>query len=468
MTIFTPRTPESVLRDLVSKVVSRTELSDVSVGSTLFTLLNAVALEVSNTEARLSNIKRGFSIQNASGSELDARVAELPPVGIARKTNINSSGSVLTINRDQSDVLDDLLIPAGSIVQRGDNGIQYRTASDNIIPAGFDSIDNVYIICTTPGIVGNCQEGVINTITSMPDAVISVNNTGAISNGQNYEDDTSLRARAMRYVNSIGRVSKSSLEFIGTTYKSVDNVSFKFARVYEDPFTPGYSELVVDDGTGLRNPGIQITDTKEVTVPSGGMNYITHARPAIAPLNTGNIVVERNGSEIQVTENDFVSLPERGLVFFREGFLEESDVVTIRGIRVYTGLIAELQREIEGNSSNGAILTGFRSAGCRVRVVPPTITDFKVSVNITVQPGEDPEIIKTRVKNATIDYVNNIDIGKELIPSRLVTHLIQTQKIISCDLNIFGTQTKLETVYPASAKHVLRTKTDFITIESRG
>lgn len=468
MPLFVPRTPEAILRDLISKVVSRTELSDVSVGSTLFTLLNSVALEVANTEGRMANIRRGFSIQNASGSELDARVAELPPVGISRKRNINASGSVLKINRDPSDVLDDLLIPAGSVVQRGDTGTQYRTASDNLILAGEDSVDNVYIICTAAGDVGNCGEGVINTITSMPNGVISVENTGSISNGQTYEDDTSLRNRAIRYVNSIGRVSKSALEFLGTSYKSVDNVSFKFARVYEDPFNPAISELVVDDGTGLRNPGYVVAERREIVVPAGGTNYMTHQRPAISPLNVGNFDIERDGVSLEITEQDYVSIPERGVVFFRDNFLQEGDIVAIRGVKVYTGLIADLQREIEGNVNNGTILTGFRAAGCRVRVVPPTITDFKVSVNVTVFQGEDPEIIKLRVRNAIIDYVNNIDIGKELIPSRLVTHLIQTQRIISCELNIFGTQTKLETVYPASAKHVLRTKNDFITIESRG
>lgn len=468
MPLFTPRTPESILRDLISKVVSRTELSDVSVGSTLFTILNSVALEVANTEGRLANIRRGFSIQNASGTELDARVAELPPVGISRKTNINASGSVLRINRDPSDVLLDLLIPAGSTVQRGDTGIQYRTASDTILPAGDDFIDNVYIICTASGDTGNAEEGVIDTITSMPNGVTSVENTLAITNGQTYEDDTSLRNRAIRYINSIGRVSKSALEFLGTTYRNADNVSFKFARVYEDPFNPGMAELVVDDGTGLRNPGFNISERREITVPAGGTNYMTHQSPAIAPLNTGNFDIERNGVTLEITDADFVSIPERGLVFFRDGFLQEGDIVAIRGVRVYTGLIADLQREIEGNVNNGTILTGFRAAGCRVRVVPPTITDFKVSANITVFQGEDPTVIKARVNNAIIDYVNNLDIGKELIPSRLITHLIQTQKIISCDLNIFGTQTKLETVYPASAKHVLRTKNDFITIESRG
>lgn len=468
MPIFTPRSQEAVLRDLVSKVVSRTELSDVSVGSTLFTLLNAISLEIANTESRLANIRRGFAIQNASGSDLDARVAELPPSGIRRKRNINASGSVLTIYRDSADILDDLFIPAGSTVQNGETGIQYKTAYDNIILAGSDKIENVYIVSNTSGEAGNCLDGTINTISTMPDGVTLVENTAPLTNGQNFEDDTSLRNRAMRYINSLGRVNKSALEFIGTSYVSTQGLSFKFARIFEDLEKPGYSELIVDDGTGLINPGIQTIESREHVIPSDGAQILTHERPAVNPLNTGNIVLTRGGEELPVTESDFTSIPERGIVYFKEGFLQEDDIVRIRGVRVYQGLMAELQNEIEGNSNNGSILTGFRAAGCRVRVVPPDITDFKVNIAILVEPGDNQEIIGKRVQNAAIDFVNNLDIGEELIPSRLITHLMRTQNIISCNLYIFNTTTPLETTYPSSARHVLRTKTDFITIESRG
>jgi len=464
MPVFVPRTSKQVLRDLLAKVVSRTDVSDVNVGSTLFTLLNGVAVEIANTEARFFNLRQGFSLQNASGQELDQRCSELPPIGIRRKRRTAAAGSALKITRDDSDINNQLTIPAGSLVSRNDNGQQYRTAQDVSIPAGFTEIDNVYIVALTPGELANANENDINTIISMPDTVISVLNTSQISNGLDRESDASLRNRATRYINSIGRVSKSALEFLGTTFISSDNVSFKFAKIFEDPEHPGYAELVVDDGTGLRQPASEIVSNVSYVMPSGGSRFITHERPAVRPIGLHQITVTRNNADINIVESDYVSIPERGLIFFREGFLQEGDRVSINNIRCYRGLMAELQAEIEGNANNGAILTGFRAAGTRVRVVPPLITAFECDVRIIIRPDQNSEVIKTQIKEAIIDFINDLDIGAQLRPSSLTTHLMTTQPILSCTLFKTGTENVLETVYPFSAKHVLRTSLGNINV----
>lgn len=464
MPVFVPRTSKQVLRDLLSKVVSRTDVSDVNVGSTLFTLLNGVAVEIANTEARFFNIRQGFSIKNASGEELDKRCSELPPIGITRKVGTNAAGSALKITRNDSDINNPLTIPAGSIVARNDNGQQYRTTQDVTIAAGFTEIDNVYIVALTQGELANCNEGDINTIITMPDTVTEVSNTSQISSGLDRESDASLRNRATRYINSIGRVSKSALEFLGTSFRSSANVSFKFAKVFEDPEHPGTAELVVDDGTGLKSPASEVVADVSYTISGAGSRFITHQRPSVAPIRESQISISRGGVEQQVVPSDYVSIPERGIIFFKEGVLQENDRVTIRNVRVYRGLIAELQEEIEGNVNNGAILTGFRAAGCRVRVVPPSISKFEVDVRIIIRPDQNSEPMKQQIKEAIVDYVNDLDIGEQLRPSALTTHLMTTQPILSCSLFAKDTDNALETVYPQSARHVLRATQGDITV----
>jgi len=456
MPVFVPRTSKQVLRDLLAKVVSRTDVSDVNVGSTLFTLLNGVAVEIANTEARFFNLRQGFSIQNATGDELDKRCSELPPIGIQRKLNINAAGSALKIVRDESDINNPLIIPSGQIVARNDNGQQYRTTQAVTIPAGNTEIDNVYIVALTPGELANCIEGQINTIINMPDTVIEVSNTSQISNGVNREGDASLRNRATRYINSIGRVSKSALEFLGTSFRSSENVSFKFAKVFEDPEQPGLAQLVVDDGTGLRSPASEVVNDISYVISGGGSRFLTHQRPSVNPVRASQVSIVRSGADVPVDENDFVSIPERGLIFFKDGVLQDNDRVTIRNIRVYRGLIAELQDEIEGNVNNGAILTGFRAAGCRVRVVPPSLSNISMDVRIIIRPDQNSETMKQQIKEAIVDYINELDIGENLIPSALTTHIMTTQPVLSCSLFATSTDNALETIYPQSARHVLR------------
>ena len=465
MALFVPRSSKKVLQDLQAKVLSRTKLSDINIGSTLHILLNAIATEIANTESRLFEIREGFSLSNATGEELDQRCSELPPIGISRKKNIAASGSVLKITRSSNvDLNNPLVIPAGSTVSRSSNGVQYRTTQDAVIAAAATTVDNVPVVASRPGDDGNCLEGEIDTVVNMPASVISVTNTSPIGNGLNKESDASLRQRALRYVNSIGRVSKSSLEYLGTTYKSSDNSSFTFAKVYEDPTIPGYSELVVDDGTGLRNVESLLQETAVYTVPAGGARFLTHQRPATRDFTTDNIIVTRNNARVNLREDEFVSLPERGLVYFKPGVLLEDDTVQFTGFRVYNGLIPQLQEQIEGNINNGSVQTGFRAAGTRVRVVPPTITDFEVDIRIIVQPQQDREVVQLSVKNAAVDYINSLDIGKEVTSSTLTTHLMVTQPLASCSIYIKGTNTLFEALYPNSAKHVLRTDSSKISV----
>ena len=465
MAIFTPRSSTQVLRDLIAKVVARTDLSDVSAGSTLYTILNAVALEVANTEARLSNIKRSYSIENATGSDLDTRVAELPPVGITRKTQQYARGSVMTVRTGTHDS-STIILTAGSTFLCSENGQQYRVTEDYTFLPGVEELTEIYVVCETPGSIGNCSEGTINTISNVPDGIISCENTVALNNGQDQEDDASLRQRALRFVNSLGRTNKSSLEFLGTSFVGTSNNSFRFARVYEEIEKPGYCELIVDDGAGLTNTGIRNSDRKEVIIPSGGLRTITHARPAVSEIDPGKIQIERDGLGVTVTSDDYVSIPERGLLRFREGFLLEGDVVTILPFKVYTGDIAELQNEIEGNGSRGSQLTGFRAAGCRVRVLPPNITYIGMKVSIVVPPTADFESTKRAVISAIVNSVNSLDIGSRLIPSRLSANLILTQNVINVGLYKSGTSTFLEEIYPASEKHVLRIREQDIEVIS--
>ena len=78
-------------------ILGRTPLNDIFAGSVVNTLLSAFAQEVASSERRLFNLREAFFLRSASGQDLDERVAELPPLGMARIDATNASGSVLTI-----------------------------------------------------------------------------------------------------------------------------------------------------------------------------------------------------------------------------------------------------------------------------------------------------------------------------------------------------------------------------------
>jgi len=460
----TPRTNGQILRELTSKVVARTDLNDVQVGSTLHIILQALATEIGNTEARMYNVRESFNINSATGIDLDERVADLPPVGISRKKSARAAGAVLKITILAQ--AQDLLIPAGSRVSRSSDGTTYETALDYIIPAGDDDIDGVYIVATTGGLIGNADAGNIDTIATMPSEVIKVENLQPLTNGIDEEEDNSLRDRALRYIRSLGRSQKEAIEFLGLNFIDSNGTSFKFAKVWENPEKLGYSELIVDDGSGLSNmavPGTTYTDT----VPAGGCDMIQHERPAtdVIKASEGQLTISRGGVPVLIGESSYTSIPERGLIFFNDPtFLQEGDVWSIQNYDVYRGAIAELQSEIEGNPNRASILTGFRAAGTRVKVEAPDVKYIGLSIGIYVATDANYPAVKTAVEKTTLNFINNLGIGVALYPSQLARAIQDASPVRGVELYVKNTTNKLGIIYPGSNRRVLRARAvDIIT-----
>ena len=462
MAIFIPRNANEILREMLGKLLNRTELSDISTSSTLYHIIQSVALEIANTETRLLNIRNGYSLENAIGADLDARVAELPPGQVFRKRSAYAGGAVLTITRNNS--TGDLIIPAGSIVSNSNTNINYIIPEEQTIPNGSTSISNVFVICAQPGTSGNIDIGQINTIVDMPEDVVTVSNTAAITTGQNAETDSSLRTRALRFVKSLGKCQKSSLEFLGTSFISQQGQSARFARIWEDPTQLGYSELIVDDGAGFEN---QATTGPIIsgTITANSQLYLYHEFPATEPLVSGvNFSIIRGGTEIVLGNTQYKSIPERGIIYVEEGVLQTGDTWSINNYQVYKGFMAELQNEIEGSTNTSVFtLPGYRAAGTRVRVQPPTKQDLTFTVKLTPIASVNVKNIRNTLKQVIVNYVNSLDIGEPLIITKLTQVCQNTGLLINISIedNDGGA---FPDVYPSSNKTVLRTTENQITI----
>ena len=462
MAIFIPRNSNEIIREMLGKLLNRTDISDISTSSTLYHIIQSVGLELANMETRLLNIRNGYSLENAVGAELDARVAELPPGQVFRKRSSYAGGSVLTITRNTD--VDNLIIPAGSIISNSSSNVNYIITEEQTIPDGDTSISNVFIICQQPGTSGNCDINQIDTIVDMPDTVISVSNSAALTTGQNSETDSSLRARALRFVKSLGKCQKSALEFIGTSFISAEGQSAKFARIWEDPNQLGYSELIVDDGAGFENqisPGTPVTGT----VSANNQLYLYHEFPAVSTLIPGiNFSITRDGNLLTLSSSQYKSIPERGIIFFSEGVLEAGDTWSIDNYSVYKGFISGLQNEVEGSTNNSVFtLPGYRAAGTRVVVSPPIKNNLSFTVRITPNASLNLKTVRNLIKQVVVNYVNNLDIGEPLIISKLTQVCQNTNLIVNISIedNDGGA---LVDIYPNSTKTVLRTTENTITV----
>lgn len=489
---YEARTRDEILRDLAARIVSRTELTDVIPGSVLHTILTTVAEEFASTEYRLGEIRDSFYLEGASGADLDERVSELPVRSISRLPAAPASGLV-KLTRDSTTA--EATINAGALFGRKDNSkIFYRLNSQLTFAIGESEKTSVAVTCTTNGEAGNAGTGQVAIIVSDPN-IATVINEGPITGGLEEEGDDSLRSRAKAYLASLSRSQDLALEFEALNFVSEDGKRFTVAKVVSDPQTPGYSELLVDDGTGL---GAQLipafslnTYSLEVPDPTSRKLHTMQIDDAIfasiepdEPTASGVSLVllshdNRFGANPVLGQGDgayltegvhYIAAPERGVVYFLDSAysnntgveFQEGDEVYCPPTRTYGSSasyrqIAELQRIIEGDPSNPTASPGLRAAGTRVRVLPAPVILVSMEIRCLFQSGSDLEVSRSEVTVAAAEFINQLGPGEPLYSNRLLAHLINNvSSLITGALYDSSGQTVLDDQYPTDDRHVLR------------
>lgn len=463
---YTPKSAPKILQELKGLTLARTPLNDILPGSVLNTILNAVAQELGSVERSILAMREGFFLNTASGSELTERIAELPPAGITRLDSAPAAGAVLRFERVNT--VGSLEIPAGSTVA-STAGNTYFVSQTVQFPNGANYIDNVYCVATSKGSQTNAEINTIVRLVSLPAGVVSVTNTVALTNGVDEESDEDLKVRAAYYLQSLSRCQRAALQFMALSFRGEQGERFRYASIFEDVEVPGYTELVLDDGTGIDVQSVSVQGkTTSGVLSNTGFTLLYHESPATAPITPQNIVITRDGGTVTLNAADFVSIPERGLLYVKQGVLQAGDSWQLSGYRVFTGLIAEIQREIEGDYSNPSVLTGFRAAGTRVVATVPVKQLANFDVSIQVDLGYSYAAIESQVRSALANFVSTLPPGSTLFVSAMVE---QARAIPGLrDIIFYGRNStqRLENIYPETKKSAIRIDNQSITITQIG
>ena len=158
-----------------------------------------------------------------------------------------------------------------------------------------------------------------------------------------------------------------------------------------------------------------------------------------------------------------MSIHERGIVYVQG--LQAGDTWTIgesTPYRVYTGILAELQKEIEGDFSAPTRMTGFRAAGTRVVVKAITPTLISLIVNLKIKPYYAASSVQTAVVQTLISYINSLAPMDTLYISQLVNQCIDIDGVL--DVSFVNAQGQpLGNIEPQSSSPT-RIKKEQITI----
>ena len=413
---------------MIARVVARSPLTGVTLNGTIYHALAAAATEAAEQYFQMARLRALFSIDKATGSDLDARAKDIVPGTISRRGAIKATGTVVFSRPGTTGTI---AISSGSILGATDaeGQIKFQTTAAGSILAGNTASAAIPIVAIEAGTRGNVASGSIVQFVSRIAGITNVTNVSALTNGQDRESDASFRARIRAYVQALSRGTVKALESFAENVLLADGRRVVFANVKEPIIPSGVITLYIDDGTG----GVETYDstyvgTPEVLIASavgGEVQAFTGNKPI---RDDGTLIVEADtgsGYAAITRGTDFVFDAAQGKIVFLSGgifamgYLAAGDKIRAE-YRYYTGLIQETQKVIDGDPLDPLVYPGVRAGGIQVLVQAPSLISQSLIGTISVLSGFDTTVVAAAVSTAVQDYINNLPIGDDVIVSELI------------------------------------------------
>ena len=279
-----------------------TALVDLTIGSTLRAVVEAVASVALWLQGLILALLITTRAATASGSDLDTWMADY---NFFRLAAVAATGSATFSRFTASGVT---VVPVGALIQTGDGTQQYTVQLDTTNPAysasqggyvladGISSV-TVAIQAVVAGVGGNVTAGTINTIAQAIPGVDTVTNAAALTNGEDAEQDAAFRSRFVQYINSLSKATKAAVLYAILSLQQNVSAIIVENQAYNGISQPGYFYAVVDDGTGspsstfLASAANAIEDTRPLSVTYGvfGPNQVTANVSMTITTDTGYV-----------------------------------------------------------------------------------------------------------------------------------------------------------------------------------
>lgn len=505
---FTIKSHEQILAAMLAKVLTRTDLSDVGDSSVLKHLLAASARQDSEQYYQMSLLLQLFSIDTATGEDLDERAKDIQPALITRLPSAKAVGQVVFTRKGTTGTT---IISVGTTVTTSD-GKAFKTTAIGTISAsspeqvsghgvGRDS-NLVAVVASVGGAAGNVVAGTVTKFASKPAGVDEVTNLLAFSQGRDLETDDSFRARLKAFVASLSRCTVGSMEAqIVGQQDPASGVTAQYVHVWEDPINRGNIRVYVDDGTGTAEsiqpkattllgtwtwngtttvlatntsqvaagdfirlnssptlffqiagvtPGVSVTilNPGAATIPTGAGGSALASENVTQGLNGppadtavgGETTLWLNSYPIKdsdpftlisstrgnlVRNTDYIINPASGQIDFLTALVTGEKIGA--DYIYYTGLIAFVQKLVDGDPADRSTYPGLRAAGVLAIVSIPQVLLQNVTATLTVLEGYDQATVRANVRTAIKDYINTLSISGDVIRAELIRRIMAVE-----------------------------------------
>lgn len=425
MPVYQLRNRVEIFRQMVARVVARSALKKLRRNGAVFHVLAAASQEDASIYFQLAQLRDLFSIDTATGSDLDERAREIQPATVTRRLEVYATSTVIFRRVGTAGVLP---IPVGAVVgaQDAQGRILYRTTAAGTIGAGDTESGPIPIVASIAGSRANVDADSIDQIITRIPGIVGVRNSSRIDNGLDRETDDQFRQRIKDSIAALSRGTTAAIEAFARSIQLNTGQRVVFAKVFEPVIPTGYITLYIDDGTGTIETtsdtfvgGLAEAETVILSASGGEIRALLSQRPQ---KDDPALIVWRNGVEM-VRGVEYAIDTTRGQIeFLPSAFpsgLTAADIIQAN-YRYYTGLIQETQRVITGDPTTPLTHPGVEAGGITtfVRGAIPIFQTLTASV-VALQ-GFDLETIKTSIKAVIQSYINNLNIGDDVILSEII------------------------------------------------
>ena len=444
---FRRRVFAEILQDMIDHVQLNTPLSDFRVGSVIRTLLEAAALEDDEAYFQMAQLLRDFSFTSATGTELDRRLEDFDLVREPAQPALCQI--VITAPRA---VRADRPLIAPLTVYCDETPlhprVEFVTTGNGLIPVGAIASTPIPVVATEQGSHTNIPAGEINFLRAPIVGLEGATCTNPISafGGRDAESDDELRARARRHIRALPRGTVAALEgkVIGLrAFDAAGTLVGQVASALLREERPGESTLYVLDATNHFSQSSETLPVPEVltSAASAGQRHLELRRIPVIPATVRlNLQVPGVPAPLLLSGaapgfSGFVDLDDTtgALTFhtlppdhaFRDAAGQPAPGLAagtrVTAIYAYsTGLLAEVQRVLNGEAGDRLRYPGWKSAGTRVRVRFPAVREVDVRLSLTPREGFARTDLVPTVTATVEQYINGLPLGAEVVLARIL------------------------------------------------
>lgn len=453
---YVPALPPEIAQRILARFTALTGADTLALNGDMATLVGLFAEELSMADRRANEFTLAHHFDPVMPEDvLEQRINQLPLAFPKRRPASAAFGGDFSLRRGTTSASYTYDVGQIRVSPYARPDLVYTNADPVTFGVGQSTADNVNFVCSTPGSVGSYPPGSINVVVESGDSdIIGCTNTASIT-GRDTEDKTSLVNRALRWLGSLAQSQRDALESVALNFISSNGQTILHARCWSDPDRPGYSRLVVDDGSGMAGQ-VGIATTISGTVPDlevGRRYQFVFDAPAVTSPR-----LTLGANTYTASLQAWSVLEESGVMWLKPDPASYGIVISpgmswsIGGHQVYKAgsFIAELQSYINQYCV---------AAGTRVVVQAPMVQAVTIRANVVFTSGNrvSRNELFTQIKDVILTFVRNLAMGEPLYLFKLIPEL---QKIEGVENIIFDHGDK----YPGSPAHRLITYPSLIIL----